>query len=66
MKDDPDDLPPLADLLKPLSAKVMPRSAMYNIGGREMSDSRALVSQRHATQPKKRKGTRTPKKGAPA
>lgn len=56
-KDDSD--PSIEDLCKPLSAKVMPRSASWNIGGREMDPSRVLSSQRRSvTMKKKRKDNR--------
>jgi len=54
---DPDDRT-IEGLCRPLSAKVMPRGAMHNIGGREMDHGRALMSQRKrgrskpATKPK--------------
>ena len=38
----------LKDLCKPISAKVMPRSAMYSCGGIELDDNRALKSQRRS------------------
>lgn len=43
-----DDEKSIEELCKPLSAKVMPKKAMHNIGGREMTQSRALASQRAA------------------
>lgn len=43
-----DDEPTIEELCKPLSAKVMPKRAMHNIGGREMDEARSLSSQRHA------------------
>ena len=53
MKDD--DEKSIEELCKPLSAKVMPRSAMYNIGGREMNEGRALASQRSGVVQKTKK-----------
>lgn len=43
-----DDEKSIEELCKPLSAKVMPKSASWNIGGREMTDGRMLSSQRSA------------------
>ena len=45
--------PTLEELCKPLSAKVMPKSASWNIGGREMDPSRVLSSQRKSISMKK-------------
>lgn len=45
-----DDEKSIEELCRPLSAKIMPRSAMHNIGGREMDAGRALTSQRNAIQ----------------
>ncbi|MBL4917594.1 hypothetical protein [Szabonella alba] len=39
-------LPPLADLLRPLSARVMPARASHTISGREMTPQQALMAQR--------------------
>lgn len=52
----------IEELCKPLSAKVMPRTAMHNIGGREMSESRALSSQRSAVVQNTRKLRKRKKK----
>lgn len=41
-----DKLPPLADLLRPLSARVMPARASHTLSGREMTPQQALMAQR--------------------
>lgn len=54
---DEDDIP-LSELLKPLSAKTMPKRKAFSIGGRELSPARARDSARrsgHSTR-KARKG----------
>lgn len=38
--------PTLEELLKPLSAKVMPRSFMFSAGGNELTQQGALAKQR--------------------
>lgn len=45
--DDADyDGPSIEDLCKPLSAKVMPKRAIYSLGGRIMDEREALSAQR--------------------
>lgn len=45
-RDDSADAIPIEELAAPLSAKVMPRSAMYSMGGSVMTEEGALHSQR--------------------
>ncbi len=42
---------PLAELCKPLSAKVMPASAKYSISGNALTDRAAMIAQRKVRQP---------------
>lgn len=42
---------PVEDLCRPLSAKVMPRSAMWAPGGGEMTQTVAIMAQRRTTRP---------------
>lgn len=58
-----DDEKSIEELCKPLSAKVMPKSVAWNIGGREMSETRQLVSQRNAAVHMPKKFKRKPKNG---
>jgi hypothetical protein len=48
MKDE--NLPPLDDLLKPVSGKVMPKSSKMKLNGGEMTDRNAMALQRRANQ----------------
>lgn len=50
-----DEEPSIEELCKPLSAKVMPKTAKWNVGGREMTENRMLNSQRSAVLHRARK-----------
>lgn len=41
--------PTIEELCRPLSAKVMPRSAMYSLDHRALSDREALANQRRSS-----------------
>ena len=54
------DLPTLSDLLRPLSAKIMPASKRCGSGGMEMTAKTAISAQRRETRqgPKMRPSVR--------
>lgn len=43
----PKNEPPLADLLRPVSAKVLPAAARYSSGGKVMSEKVAAMAARN-------------------